>query len=111
MSNTQKLVTEFMEFVEIEGSNGTTYIPADYAANELSTLVRSGWGYFGDDPKDVRARELAGVHYDGTVYLTSPVEGYGAKDRATEEWSVFETEEEAYAYLEDHNSRDFAEAA
>jgi len=103
----QKQVTRKLLWIEIDGTCGTTWIPAEDApllANLIKDQQRTA------EPTE-ESRKLALDYYEGvipehiwTIQLTT---GYGARLSAPgytdcTEWTVFDTPEEAQAYLDEN---------
>jgi hypothetical protein len=99
----EKQVTDKQMWIEIDGPCGTTWVPADIA-RDVVVAVKLG--------NESRAKELALEFYEGsTVWTVDLREGYGARFSAPgymdcTEWSVFDTAEDAEAYLADQDDSD-----
>jgi hypothetical protein len=96
MSFMQKQVTRKLRWIEIDGTHGTTWIPAEDAP-EVTRVVGN----------DDAMRNGASVYYEGTVQSVTFVNGYGARLSAPgymdcTEWTVFDTPEQAQAYLDEY---------
>lgn len=105
MAFMQQQVTVKRKWLEIEGSNGTTFVDAEDVPARLRELSNFVWSK--TEAENEEANELAAEYYDGhEVYTVTIREGYGARLSAPgymdcTEWSVFDTEEEARKYLDD----------
>jgi hypothetical protein len=92
----QKQVTDRQTWIEIDGTDGITAVPADIAGDVLVAVKLGNNG---------RAEELALEFYSGSqVFEVTAREGFGARMSAPgfldcTEWSVFHTEAEAQQYL------------
>lgn len=94
----QRQVTKQMEWIQLEGSNGMTFIP-----REDAPTIGLNVGECTDEDEPVSRFE---EYYEGEIYDVSVIVGYGARLSAPgymdcTEWSVFDTAEEAEKYLEE----------
>lgn len=102
----EKQVTDKQMWIEIDGNDGISAVPADIAGDVL-VAVKLG--------NDARAEELALEFYSGSrVFEVTMRDGFGARMSAPgymdcTEWSVFDTAEEAEQYLSDTYDDDDAE--
>lgn len=96
------------EWYGVETGNGTEYIPSDLAALGLTV----GTTYDDDSPE---WEEIIGALQDYTectdISSVELIEGYGARLSAPgymdcTEWSVFDTEAEAQAFLDEFYGED-----
>lgn len=83
---------------EIDGSNGTYWIPADF----LPDFTREEMDRMEDEQFFKDFEKV----YNGDIWAVDRVEGWGARLSAPgymdcTEWSVFETEQEAIEWLEE----------
>jgi len=84
MAFMEKQVTEKSDWYEIDGTEGTVWVPADV----------------------VGSLEHAGDYYAGEIWTVEARKGYGARLSAPgymdcTDWCVFDTEAEAEKYLEE----------
>jgi hypothetical protein len=104
----QKQVTEYMEWIAIDGNHGTTYVPAD-EDRELRKQLSRG----------IYDEQRAATYYEGTkIDTVSLVNGHGARMSAPgymdcTDWTIFDTPEEAERYLDEYygDDEDFDEEA
>lgn len=96
MAFMQREVTEPQTWLKIYGNHGITFVPIDaLGSNRKSFLLLS----------DKAKLSTAQVYYEGTPDSTELVKGFGARFSAPgyldcTPWSVFDTENEANAYLD-----------
>lgn len=98
MSFMQQQVTNKQQWVEIDGTNGITFLPTDIAGTSGLQL--------GESTDEEEILEHYEDYYEGTIHTVGLIEGFGARLSAPgymdcTEWSVFDTEEEAKAHLEE----------
>lgn len=102
----QPFVTKRMEWVEIDGPCGITYVPGDIFSRETLQAIKNAEDE--DTPDELIA--LARDYYESsTIYYVAVTKGFGARMSAPgymecTEWFVFNTEAEAEAYLEKYYS-------
>jgi hypothetical protein len=102
----QRQITGKMTWIEIDGHFGITAVPAEDVP-ELTKAVSE------HEPKPV-LQQLAEQCYEGTkgsIWEVDIVEGFGARLSAPgyldcTEWTVFDTEDEARAYLDEYYPED-----
>jgi len=103
MSFMQQQITARCLWIEIDGDNGTTFVPAD--------VVGGGWTDGEEftrenDAFDTR-RAIVRDYYEGSrIWEIKTRMGYGARLSAPgymdcTEWSVFDTEQAAQEYLDE----------
>jgi len=99
----QQQVTRKQDWIQIDGSNGITWIPAEDVA-QSGLLV----GESTDDYEIVSKYE---DYYEGEIDYVGVVTGYGARLSAPgymdcTEWTVFDTAQEAQEYLDENYPED-----
>lgn len=77
MSFMQKQVTYKQTWVELDGTSGTTALPADVLTKHELAVADSVMGDNSADPEDLTAH--FGDYYEGTVQSVTVREGYGAR--------------------------------
>lgn len=100
----QPSFTASLDWFEIDGSNGLTYV-----AFEDSPSIALQLAEISSPDEDARQEALIEAladHYDGTIYSVSETRGYGAQLSAPgymdcTDWCVFDTLAEAKQYLVD----------
>lgn len=102
MSFMNREVTTNQLWILIDGTNGTTFVPADMAP-EVARAINLGLVWMSE--------RRANKYYDGVVYATELIEGYGARLSAPgyldcTEWNVFDTQQAAEEYLRDEYPED-----
>lgn len=104
MSFMQKQVTHKMNWIQVETTHGTEFIPGD-----LGIFVRNSDGQSQPltEEEFTRYEGMLRPYTEGTIQSWENIQGYGARLSAPgyldcTEWSVFDTEEEAREYLEEN---------
>jgi hypothetical protein len=93
-------VTVKQTWLEIDGDNGSTFVPFDVLTmDEVNVVTETKF-----DVSEETLNEAVGKYYEGTIHSTSIRIGYGARQSAPgyldcTEWEVFDTEQEAEDYL------------
>ena len=95
-------------WVELDGTSGITALPFDVLSRHEQEIAES-IDSDSEDPEDLQAH--FGDYYDGKVQSVSTRTGFGARLSAPgymdcTEWSVFDTESEAQAWLEEMYGED-----
>lgn len=108
MSFMQQQVTEKQWWVELDGTSGITAVPYDVLSDEERAIAESEDG---DENEQEDLQSHFGDYYEGKVWSVSTREGYGARLSAPgymdcTEWTVFDTPEEAEAYLKEAYGED-----
>ena len=98
MSFMQQQVTHKQRWIRAETSQGTDFLPTDLVGD----LMNSGYS----DESDEADRATLQQYCEGTVESWESLLGYGARLSAPgymdcTEWVVFDTAEEAEAYLDE----------
>jgi hypothetical protein len=109
MSFMQRQITDKVGWIEISTFNGTCFVPAMDVSQDIIDYCNSDSADICEIPQDIRVEVSAFIeciddsyHIDGVEYI----EGHGARLSAPgymdcTDWSVFDTVEEAEAYLDD----------
>jgi hypothetical protein len=107
MAFMEKQVTTKLTWIEIDGSQGITFVDSNDDIALYNLIAKN------DPSEDDEATMLqdACMYYEGDVESVGLKVGYGARMSAPgyldcTEWSVFDTEAEAEAYLTEHYSED-----
>lgn len=100
----QPQVTGRQKWIEMAGDDGIFWLSYDALSRDEMAFAESVSGDANADPADLEA-EL-GEYYPGKLLGVEVVEGYGARLSAPgymdcTDWTVFETQEEAEAYLKE----------
>lgn len=105
----QRQVTRKMNWIEVETSNGTEWIPGD-----LGIFVRNSNASEMTDDKRAEYKKAIWEYCSGEPQEWTNIQGYGARLSAPgymdcTEWTVFDSPEEAKSYLEEYYGDDDAE--
>ena len=92
---------QYDTWFRIEGNQGITFVPSDVSS--IGTDMEGNVNEF-----DLGELE---DYYEGEIESASMVKGFGARLSAPgyldcTEWSVFDTEDEAHAYLDEYYPED-----
>lgn len=99
MAFMEKQVTRKIRWIQIDGDQGITFLPADEYIGDVDLMV-------GESTDDESMLDQFVDFYAGSeIHTIGVIEGFGARLSASgyldcTEWSVFETEQEAEESLE-----------
>lgn len=95
----QQQVTRKMLWIQIDGSNGTTFVPAEDVANSGLNV--------GESTDEEYIIEQYEDFYDGLeIHYVGLIEGFGARYVDYTDWSVFDTAAKAQTYLDENYPED-----
>lgn len=104
MAFMEQQITTKRRWLEIDGTCGITAVDMDDLTAEEQAIAESVEGDESAELDELQAH--FGEYYEGDVQSVSVREGYGARLSAPgyldcTEWTVFDTEKEAQAYLDE----------
>ena len=104
MAFMEQQVTRKIQWLQIDGNQGTTFVAAEDVTDSGLKI--------GESTDDEETLDLYSDYYEGSeIQTVGLIEGYGARLSAPgymdcTEWSVFKTEAEAQEYLNENYPED-----
>lgn len=97
----EKQVTAKLTWLELDGTNGITWVPFNVLSKHEQVVANMD-----SDSEEQDLQDHFGDYYEGEVWSATVTEGYGARLSAPgyldcTDWTVFETQAEAEQYLAD----------
>jgi hypothetical protein len=109
----KKEVTNHQWWIEIDGTQGITFVPYDVLSKDEITIAETCEDILEDAEDTVDVASVFGGYYEGTVQSVTCRQGFGARLSAPgyldcTEWTVFDTAKEAQSFLTEQDEEDKA---